>query len=1669
MTALPPAVRKTCDLKVMTNPFQLGTCEVHQFIPIDEKKRRSFSGHQAIIDRWYPLTTIEQLVNRYLPDAKFTVQVLMDGVPVPREQWQYIVPRPGSRLYFYQVPQDDFGGVLRAVAMIVIAIGAAWIAGGGLAFVGKAFLGEAFFAGNLGAIAAAVAFSTAGALVVNAVIPPTTPETPDLGSAGSMSPSYGWDGARSSAAVGVPIARIGGEYQVGGNVISLYRSSDGEKQYLHMLVSFGQGPFATFGKIQVNGTDLEQFRDKEYRIRPGIPNQSAIETFHEIVHDRPYSDLVTYAASIDTSIDGVQKTTKRSDVTRLSIDLTWPGGLYRTEDNNNDADYGAIKNLSASVTVHCIRVNPSDTSKYLDATFTPFEPFSDGNTDFAWLTDNGWSSTGPILPTTFATPTLPYGQVLRGFDVPSTATRTGKITFQITVNPKSLVAYKNDVPIKLSFRVYVAPVDDLTNYREMERRILSFYHSDPVGAIGVSITDIDQLTRYRVGVFMDKVENVGTWSSVDSWSTPILVSASPDDLDNNWELQQCYAHASSGTYTISGGALLAKSFWRTFTSPPLAAGKYIVRVKKNSVDYDDTAHVDKFYITSVREHVDQELTHPGLGLVGVRILATDQLSGGTPTVTCIPQPVYYDWRTDTVSTSTNPAVVCYSVLTDDIPIFPDAIDALPPNDPSDATWFRSSQASSNGFPADEYAIDPDRLITAAWTEWADWCDELIDRGDGVSVKRCTFRGVFDTPSNRWEAALLVAKQGRASIVQIGTKFTIVIEREATPVQTFGHSNIIKGTFRRKWIRKSDRAKWFDVQYTDTDRWAQETISVVGDTEGEPATIRAFGCADSWEAMRLGYYHYYFARYARYICSWLSPVEKVACTVGDVAEFFHEVTQIGDSGLISAVAGGGLTLTLDQTITLSAGNTYYCKVRRRSDDAVLDCTVTTALPATTSQITVVANKTIDVNQQVRGGQWVYLGSFPFAAGASGYVRLTNAADGYVIADAAKFVLATDSDIEIIIDDKDTASGAFTGGGGGWVQQIPPVAAAFAQTWPQDDAARTNRYHAAGDGTAWARWTPTITTPGMYHVFCWYSAGENRATNTPYTVYFNGTGMAKNDDFAIYHLENLPGAVTVLNVERSEEGIVAISGIEYNSLVPQLVDNPDLRRIQTTIPRPRPISSSIRAVPQVGRLITNEATQDVTDAVLSVKSLVAEEVTWLTGILNKYVFFVNLSWSQPRNDYPAEVYEKDVSGGWKYLGQGYGAFAVEMRNDWMRGKEYEWTVIQTGPGNKKAGWPPTSPTITHTLEGKGLTPSDVSNSRAVSNGQNATVTWDPNPSAERILHYQVEVRLDRVAAYGGTSAPYRRVEAKTNSITFDTPWAGTYYIDIWAVDDYGVTSETKATTYVIVSEAFASNVIVTQNIDNADGVTWTYYGSVCLADDDSIRRPSIAGSPAGGPYTDQEECDFQNFGIGLSTILGTAIQNVPGTWFSDMDLTKSVNYAVSAIIDLGAQTEGYFDPFYESEIIDYATASNWSGVDGEYLSTLDGQKLISRAGEIAVIWEGGNQADLSDAQTIEAGQVNVRYVRCTVRFNLPSYVMEGRVWDIGFTIDVPDKYDRGNFTTDGTDGQKIDFNKTFIDVEPAISLTPEGSGIVRLSSGSISSTGFAVDSTGAFKIHYLAQGY
>ncbi len=136
--------------------------------------------------------------------------------------------------------------------------------------------------------------------------------------------------------------------------------------------------------------------------------------------------------------------------------------------------------------------------------------------------------------------------------------------------------------------------------------------------------------------------------------------------------------------------------------------------------------------------------------------------------------------------------------------------------------------------------------------------------------------------------------------------------------------------------------------------------------------------------------------------------------------------------------------------------------------------------------------IPINQQARGGAWNLLGTFNFALGTAGSVKITDGIGSsslVAVADAMRFTL-TQSVSDIIIDN---------------------TGASFVGTWSTGTASTDKfgsdyRYHTAGTGSSTATYTPNIPTTGSYRVYAWYPAGSNRPTDAPYVIRHSGVSTS-----------------------------------------------------------------------------------------------------------------------------------------------------------------------------------------------------------------------------------------------------------------------------------------------------------------------------------------------------------------------------------------------------------------------------------------------------------------------------------------------------------------------------------------------------------------------------------
>jgi predicted phage tail protein len=361
---------------------------------------------------------------------------------------------------------------------------------------------------------------------------------------------------------------------------------------------------------------------------------------------------------------------------------------------------------------------------------------------------------------------------------------------------------------------------------------------------------------------------------------------------------------------------------RTFYRENLPTGQYEVRVRLAEETPTGSRYGNTVYWDYLQEVVYDDFEHPGTSLLGLRALATDSLSGGRPTVTCLFErltvPVWTGaaWETRPAN---NPAWVCYDMLVND---------------------------------AYGGAVDPERIILSSFESWADWCDE---QGYTVNI-------YIDSTMEFRRALNMVSVLGRGTVIQIGSRFTCLVDRPWTglPSQKFLFSmgNIVKHSFEEEFLAMDDRANAIEVTYFDAElNYSRQTVDILAHDYDSTTTpinrtqVTLFGCDNRTEAIKYGTFLMLQNRYITLTASWTASNDAVGCMPGDVVDVQHDVPRWGYGGrIVSATTN---TVTLDREVTMQTGVDYLLTVKHSNDYREYISIINPGIETTTDTITLAA--------------------------------------------------------------------------------------------------------------------------------------------------------------------------------------------------------------------------------------------------------------------------------------------------------------------------------------------------------------------------------------------------------------------------------------------------------------------------------------------------------------------------------------------------------------------------------------------------------------------------------------------------------------------------------------------------------------------------------------------
>lgn len=350
-----------------------------------------------------------------------------------------------------------------------------------------------------------------------------------------------------------------------------------------------------------------------------------------------------------------------------------------------------------------------------------------------------------------------------------------------------------------------------------------------------------------------------------------------------------------------------------YTGKDLLPDSYKIRYKTSTVhDYNAKATKD-MYIDYVEGIVKDDFRYPGRALLGIDALATDQLSGGLPTVSVVVERRYVSVWTGA------------------------AWENKPANNPAWASYDMLVNADYGG------NVSYTRMIYADFVTWAAFC----------TANGYTCDIVFDTSDTLPDALNKLGILGRGRTVQKGTNFGVVIDKIDTPVNLFGIGNIREGSFRQYYIAKKDRVNVLGVTYFDKDDdYDRKTFELrTSDFTDDSGTdinrkdLVLYGATSRAIATKHGQFLINCNEYLVRVVEFDVDVDALANVFGDVIYVSHDIPQWGYSGrIVSATANAAV---LDREVTMSPGTTYHLLVRHFADDTLEEVALAAVLVQTTS--------------------------------------------------------------------------------------------------------------------------------------------------------------------------------------------------------------------------------------------------------------------------------------------------------------------------------------------------------------------------------------------------------------------------------------------------------------------------------------------------------------------------------------------------------------------------------------------------------------------------------------------------------------------------------------------------------------------------------------------------
>ncbi|MEZ0226528.1 MAG: host specificity factor TipJ family phage tail protein [Alphaproteobacteria bacterium] len=545
----------------------------------------------ARVQKTFPAgLSLAEIVAETQPDKVLSrhAHVSLSGDDIPRERWPRIYPKPGAHLTIRMVPMGGGGGKnpLRTVLSLALVAVVPVISGGIAGLFGAT--------GTLFGRIISTGVSIVSRLALNALAPPARPRF----SGQKESPTLFIQGAQNNAYPFGRIPKVLGKHRLVPPLGALpYTETVGPDQYLRMLFVWGYGPLH-ISDLKIGETPLSKFDAVEIETRAGYPDDTPLTLYSNSIIQNDLQVLVK-------SADGYILRTTEADADEISVDITFPRGLFR---------FNGASKAAAAVQIE-MQYAPAGTSDW-SASGTGFTAYGSRNFSLGGkpkpYKSSGTTYTVTRIDRIYMDEASGKLGVAEGAEFRSGIDTGNPEVPQLPANALALAAIerRSDDP-------EVIPSSRITDER------------DP-GIVGVNTLE--------AGDFL--VSAAGTANTV-------IVAA--------------------GSLQFPGLVITAKqsSSLRKTISFKVDKGQYDVRLRRVTADSTDDDIFDEAIWTALRTiRYVYPVNMPGLAMTALRIKATDQLNGVIDRFNGVVHSILPDWDgtawTDQVTS--NPASLFRHVL-----------------------------------------------------------------------------------------------------------------------------------------------------------------------------------------------------------------------------------------------------------------------------------------------------------------------------------------------------------------------------------------------------------------------------------------------------------------------------------------------------------------------------------------------------------------------------------------------------------------------------------------------------------------------------------------------------------------------------------------------------------------------------------------------------------------------------------------------------------------------------------------------------------------------------------------------------------------------------------------------------------------------------------------------